>query len=99
LGEILKVLFFKSANFNSNTVETKILSTLLYLLNHRFLLHINQITSKSRLKKDLGMNEFEQNEMLLYVENFYHIDIDNRVNTVGDIVEVVSKKADWFLLS
>lgn len=73
-------------------METKILDSLLLIFNRQFLIHINQLSDRINLAKDLGMSEYEQNEMLLYVENMYNIDIDKNVNTVGELVKIVENK-------
>lgn len=74
-------------------MEKQILESLKKIFNSHFLIHVNQLKDRHTLTKDLGMNEWEKMEMLLYVENEFHITIDDneipQLNTVGDLRQCV----------
>ncbi len=79
-------------------MKKSIPSALLDILHTNFLIHIEHLSYRLNLSKDLGMNQLEQMEMLYYVENEFNINIDDReipkINTVGDLVHTVKKYAN-----
>lgn len=78
-------------------MEKRILDSLLRIFNRQFLIHINQLSERHNFSRDLGMNELERMEMLYYVENEFHINIDDRevkkISTVADLITTVQKYA------
>ncbi len=72
-----------------------IIDTLIFILNQKFLIPITSVNGRYNLKKDLGMNQWEQMEMLLYVENEFRIQIEDReihsLQTIHDVVACVEK--------
>jgi len=78
-------------------MNKSISNALLGILHNNFLIHIEKLSYRTNLSKDLGMNELEQNEMLCYIENEFNINIDEReiskINTVGDLVQAVRRYA------
>lgn len=76
-------------------MKKSITTALLEILHRNFLIHVEKLSNRLNLSKDLGMNELEQREMLYYVENEFNIQIDDRevakINTVGDLVNTVRK--------
>lgn len=76
-------------------MNTQILSTLKQIFKEHFMLTPNRLSYRQNLSKDLSINQYELNEMLLYVEDQFHIEIDDRevpyIHTVGDLVYCVEK--------
>ncbi|MDX2191141.1 MAG: acyl carrier protein [Bacteroidota bacterium] len=76
-------------------MNRQILNTIKQIFEKHLMLHAPKFTYNQDLHKDLYINEYELNEMLLYVENEFHIQIDDReipsLHTVGDLVYCVQK--------
>ncbi len=72
-----------------------IIDTLVFILNRKFLIPINNLNGGYNLNKDLGMNQWEQMEMLLYVENEFRIQIEDKeihsLQTIQDVVACIEK--------
>jgi len=76
-------------------MNTPILNALKQIFEQRFMFSPNRLSYNQSLSKDLSINQYELNEMLLYVEDAFHIEIDDRevpyIRTVGDLVYCVEK--------
>ena len=59
------------------------------------MMNIRRLSYTQDLSKDLRLNQYEFNEMLLYVENEFHINIEDNelpaIHTIGDLVYCVEK--------
>ena len=55
-----------------------------------------EISSKSLLREDLGLDSMESVTMVMELEDHYNISIDNdelfELNTIGDLVKIVEEK-------
>ncbi len=72
-----------------------IINRLLAILNRKFLIRILSLNGRSRFYNDFGMNQWERMEMLVYIENEFNIDIDEReidsLHTVNDLIACIKR--------
>lgn len=59
------------------------------------------ITSKTNLKNDLGLNSFDLAQLVCNVEDEFNIEIPDdalkTIRTVGDVIAFIEKQ--WFIIS
>jgi acyl carrier protein len=76
-------------------MNTQILSSIRKIFAKHFMFRPYRLSYKQDLYKDLSINRYELNEMLLYVESEFHIEIDDKevpaIHTIGDLVYCVEK--------
>jgi acyl carrier protein len=77
-------------------MKYEIINTLISLMNEKFLIHVSHLSENMHLNKHLGLNEFEKNEVLFYLESQYNIeanDLDvNKIVTVGQLSNYFEEK-------
>lgn len=79
-------------------MENRILDVIRKILESHFLIRVGYLNPRAELSRDLGMNSYELMEMLLYVEDQFHIEVKNdeavKIKTVGDLVYCVQRNAN-----